>query len=1661
MKKPILFIAFLLLSFMNGFAQMPFGNTVLYGNEWIDYQKVYYKIEITTDGIYRIPFDTLAKYGVPIQSTEAARLQIFHQGQEIPIYTSTEGIMVSADFIEFYGEKNRSAIDQFLYQNGATDLLNPEYSLYTDVAAYFLTVAAPGVPTRRYATADNDLGNLPPKEEWCWVEQVIAPGGSYQQMSFNDDVEESIFNHGEGFGINVGKNVPYRPALNLKNLFTAAVKSHFYIRLLNKSSNIHTTQINIRQNQVAQVEATGYQIKEVEFEHSLNAADTLWMLNPTGNIAIATIKIKAPKTFNFDNQSFYTFKIPASSESKYLEIENFNAGNTTPILYDLTNSIRLETIKESNKVLVKLPPSAQERSLVLHNGASGLHLVSKITPRNFQDYAPENASFLIVSSPKLRQDEQGNDWLQAYAEYRSSPAGGTHKTLLADIEQLYDQFAYGIPRHPLAIRNFFYFVKNKAQWQNLRYVFLIGDALHHQDIRASNNANNTLINTNFFVPTFGVPGSDYLLLAPNGTQIPEVPIGRLAATAPKHVKWYLDKIIEHETPRTADAERAWRKQVIHLGGGDVAAQQRTIKSHLNNMAATLQHSSFGANVNSVFKSSDQPIQVAESEVVTKLINDGASILTFFGHGGLGGFDFSIDDPSTYQNQGRYHVAFGLGCSTGNLFARPSEGLSASEKFLLQENKGAIAFLSTIGTGELNTLNRFQSQYYRLLSGPMYGKGIGDVMKGTIEQFNTDPSIYMRSLLQQFSLHGDPSVRIIDYEKPDYKVDAASVKTTPTILSAQDKEFKVQFRVLNIGKATQDSLSVQIIRELPNKTQQIALRTKIFAPRFDTELEYQLPILGEQAAGENRLFIQLDTDNEIEEQPAPEAESNNEFIDAFGVKGLRFFVFSNSVKTIYPPDFGILNAMPVTLRASNTNISAPAQGYLLEIDTTGFFNSPIKKTRRILQKGGLIEWLPDIPVFENTAYYWRVSPDSTAESGYLWANSTFTYLPQSPVGWNQSHYFQFLQNQLENIQLPDSTRRIQFSSNFKALNVLNGIIPTVAPITYIGAEVAPYQGVVKGGISIIVLDSITANPWYNPGLYGSAIWYGDEPFPFWTTTFDNRKKAIDFLNHIVPPGNYVLLHTLQQVNQSYNPQDWAADSLQLGGINLFNLLEAQGAKLIRKTATEGAKPYLLLYKKDDPSFIPKEILADSLGVIDTVLFIEGNWTSGTVRSAKVGPARSWSSLEWLATPSDAYDEVKLDLYGIRADASSVLLQPNVSQAGANLSAINPQDYPYLQLEFSATDETNRTAPQLNYWKVLYEGLPEAILSPSLHVAVLNDTIQQGEPFRFEVAIANASTYDMDSLLVKYSITDETNKGIQKVFRWRSLEKQDTIWLRLELPSDSTRNMLGHQRLVVEINLDADQPELYFFNNIGIFDFFVKKDLRNPLMDVTFDGTRIMNGDIVSAKPLITIALKDENRFLQIKDIAAFKVSILYPDEIQPRQITFDANEMQFYPADDASNTAKLEWMPHFSQSGVYELTAQGKDATGNTAGEIAYQVSFEVDTKSKISNVLNYPNPFSTATHFVYTLTGEVPPVDFKIQIMTVSGRIVRELTQVDLGPLKIGRHQTEFPWDGTDQFGDPLANGVYLYRIIAKDQEGNNFEKYDNGTDRFFKNDIGKLVILR
>jgi hypothetical protein len=324
--------------------------------------------------------------------------------------------------------------------------------------------------------------------------------------------------------------------------------------------------------------------------------------------------------------------------------------------------------------------------------------------------------------------------------------------------------------------------------------------------------------------------------------------------------------------------------------------------------------------------------------------------------------------------------------------------------------------------------------------------------------------------------------------------------------------------------------------------------------------------------------------------------------------------------------------------------------------------------------------------------------------------------------------------------------------------------------------------------------------------------------------------------------------------------------------------------------------------------------------------------------------------------------------------------------------------------------------------------------------------------------------MDSMLVRYKLIDAN--GVHHLLankKYRQLKGNDSLQTRI---SFDPKPYPGKNYLFVEANPDLNQPEQYHPNNLGYIPFDVKTDKYAPLMDVTFDGVNILDRDIVSSKPFIKIMLRDENKFLALKDTNSMKLFLKYVDDASglKERIPFDGTVCRFIAADMSSgkNEAFVEFRPTFTKDGIYQLYAEGTDETGNVAGQgNQYSISFEVVSKSTITNLLNYPNPFSTSTAFVFTLTGSQIPSQFKIQILSITGKVVREITKQELGPIHIGRNITEYKWDGKDQYGQVLGNGVYLYRVVTS-INGEDVERRANSSiDKFNKNGYTKMYIMR
>jgi flagellar hook assembly protein FlgD len=80
--------------------------------------------------------------------------------------------------------------------------------------------------------------------------------------------------------------------------------------------------------------------------------------------------------------------------------------------------------------------------------------------------------------------------------------------------------------------------------------------------------------------------------------------------------------------------------------------------------------------------------------------------------------------------------------------------------------------------------------------------------------------------------------------------------------------------------------------------------------------------------------------------------------------------------------------------------------------------------------------------------------------------------------------------------------------------------------------------------------------------------------------------------------------------------------------------------------------------------------------------------------------------------------------------------------------------------------------------------------------------------------------------------------------------------------------------------------------------------------------------------------------------------------------------------------------------------------------------------------------------------------------MTISGKIVKEITKDEFGPIKIGQNMSDYSWDGTDNFGDRLANGVYLYQVITR-INGSSIEQRQTLADNFFVESVGKIYLMK
>jgi len=1044
------------------------------------------------------------------------------------------------------------------------------------------------------------------------------------------------------------------------------------------------------------------------------------------------------------------------------------------------------------------------------------------------------------------------------------------------------------------------------------------------------------------------------------------------------------------------------------------------------------------------------------------ISNGAALLNFFGHGDQYGFDQAIDDPRIYNNAGKYPFVIANSCYSGNIHA--ALDLSVSENFVMANQKGSIGFLAMPSFGFVSSLHNYTGQFYKALSATRYNAGVGDMIKEAAAQCanGTDPLTQFTSL--EMTLNGDPAIRISNGNLPDYVLNNNGV-SFDTRTYADSVGIFLHYK--NSGKAIRDSFIVRIQRFYANGDSLTVLK-KVKAPLYKDSLKVYMLTDFNRGIGLNHFSAKIDYLGEIAESD----ENNN------ATTTLDVFIPGGDIVPVYPYKYAIVpKTTTITLKASTTNPFAPSTSYRFQLDTCDKFIAPLQSTV-ITSSGGVLQWTVNLPFADSTVYFWRVSKDSTSPSAhFMWRESSFQTIGVQE-GWSQAHFNQFRNDAYRYVNYKKDQRLFTFENSFNSISCRNGVFLGVSISYYLNNIVESNQGCALDGWNFAVLDSISAQPQTVVSLnYPSLGWgqyqnwvcvdnqvlnfYSFGPHPYNSAPIPSWKQDMENFLNIIAPNNYVLAWTVQ----ASSPTSGYAQ-ISTYSNSLYTAFEHIGAVNIRHVTD--TVPYILFGRKGMSAGQGHEVVgANMRSVITLKDSIPTRWHDGYIASEQIGPATKWNSLHWRVQSVDAGsgDHTILKLVGTRLNGSIDTLavfpvdSANVPDLGNYVSA---QTYPYLKLVAYMRDNIYHTPPQLKKWQILYDRVPECAINPLKGFTSVNDTLQEGDHAIFRFPIENISDKSFnDSLVITYWIEDASHNIIPMPQRLKAAPFNPGQVIIDTINIDSY-HLKGSNALWIYVNPVQNaryQLEQEQFNNIGRLPFSVNSDVTNPLLDVTFDGVRILNGDIVSARPTILITLKDENKFLALNDTSAFSVYLKRPDQSAEQRIFF-AQGLQFTPASLPKNSASITYNAAFPVDGRYALRVQARDRSNNNSGSSDYQIQFEINNKPTVTNVLNYPNPFTTSTRFVFTLTGSEVPEVFTIQIMTITGKVVREITRGELGNIHIGRNITDYAWDGRDNYGDRLGIGVYLYRVNIK-LNGSKMQQNATDADKYFSHSIGKMVLMR
>jgi len=228
-----------------------------------------------------------------------------------------------------------------------------------------------------------------------------------------------------------------------------------------------------------------------------------------------------------------------------------------------------------------------------------------------------------------------------------------------------------------------------------------------------------------------------------------------------------------------------------------------------------------------------------------------------------------------------------------------------------------------------------------------------------------------------------------------------------------------------------------------------------------------------------------------------------------------------------------------------------------------------------------------------------------------------------------------------------------------------------------------------------------------------------------------------------------------------------------------------------------------------------------------------------------------------------------------------------------------------------------------------------------------------------------------------------------------------------------------------------------------------DDKGPKVEVFMNDEQFVFGGITGQNPVLLAKLEDDNGINVIGNSVGHDLAGILDENSQN---TYKLNDFYEAALDDYTK-GEVRYPLYSLAEGRHKIKVEAWDIANNPAQGYT---EFVVASSSEVAlkHVLNYPNPFTTSTCFMFEHNMAGQDLDVMVQIYAVSGRLIKTLEQrINSDGYRLGNGDC-IQWDGRDDYGDSLGKGVYVYKVKVKSAN-------TGDTSLEGESDFEKLVILK